>query len=78
MTTELEILRRWEAEQPHYDAWGRFIVHTVIDGLSGIKSCGGDWGFCAGGEGRSMGGNWDGGQAGESKCKPSKLRVKSS
>jgi len=34
MTTEFEILRRWEAEQQHYDAWGRFIVHTVIDGLS--------------------------------------------
>ncbi|MDG4879225.1 RelA/SpoT domain-containing protein [Mesorhizobium sp. WSM4935] len=34
MTTELEILRRWEAEQQYYDAWGRFIVHAVIDGLS--------------------------------------------
>lgn len=34
MTTEFEILRRWEAEQQHYDAWGRFIVRTVIDGLS--------------------------------------------
>ncbi|MBA4207368.1 GTP pyrophosphokinase [Pannonibacter phragmitetus] len=34
MTTELDILRRWEAERRHYDAWGRFIVRTVIDGLS--------------------------------------------
>ncbi len=34
MTTEFEILRRWEAEQQHYDAWGRFVVHTVVDGLS--------------------------------------------
>lgn len=34
MTTELEILRRWEAEQQYYDAWGKFIVHAVIDGLS--------------------------------------------
>ena len=34
MTSEFEILQRWEAEQPHYDAWGRFIVQTVVNGLS--------------------------------------------
>lgn len=34
MMTELEILQRWEAEQHHYDAWGSFIVRTVIEGLS--------------------------------------------
>lgn len=34
MTTEVEILRRWEAEKPHYDAWGRFIVRTVVEGLA--------------------------------------------
>lgn len=34
MTTEADILQRWEAEQQHFDAWGRFIVHAVIDGLS--------------------------------------------
>lgn len=34
MTTEQDILGRWAAEQSNYDAWGRFITKTIVEGLS--------------------------------------------
>lgn len=35
MTTENEILERWRADKQHYDAWGKFVVNTVIGAISG-------------------------------------------
>lgn len=34
MTSELEILRRWNADKGNYDAWGKFIIQTIISALS--------------------------------------------
>ncbi|MFT8550364.1 MAG: RelA/SpoT domain-containing protein [Acetobacter okinawensis] len=34
MTTELDIFQRWNADKRHYDAWGKFIVKTIVEGLS--------------------------------------------
>ncbi|KEQ02516.1 GTP pyrophosphokinase [Pseudorhizobium pelagicum] len=34
MTTEAELLDRWHSEKADYEAWGNFVVETIVDGLS--------------------------------------------
>lgn len=34
MTSEQDILERWRADKPHYDAWGKFVVEKVVDAIS--------------------------------------------
>ncbi|WP_025860978.1 GTP pyrophosphokinase [Acetobacter papayae] len=34
MTTEFEILQRWSNDKEHYDAWGKFIIQTIVKALS--------------------------------------------
>lgn len=34
MSTEAEILDRWHSEKGSYEAWGKFVVQTIVDELS--------------------------------------------